>query len=83
MNPKLITLGLTTVLALAALAGTATAAEKDPTKYDCRETVRVERYFEPGSRVPGIRFVRQCPHKEQLAAGQCETSWLWGMRCKK
>lgn len=83
MNPKLITKGLTTMLALASLAVTASAAERDPTKYDCRETVRIERYNEPGSRVPSVRFVKECPHKDKLAAGQCETSWHWGMRCKK
>jgi hypothetical protein len=82
MNPKLIIQSLGIGLPLLLTALTATAAEKDPTKYDCRVTVRIERYSEPGSKIPGVRFVKECPHKAQMAAGQCETHWLFGMRCK-
>lgn len=82
MNPNRIIKSLGIGLPLFLAAFTAVADQKDPTKYDCRVTVRVERYNEPGSRIPSLRFVRECPHKDKLAAGQCETSWLWGMRCK-
>ncbi|MCG3147710.1 MAG: hypothetical protein PCFJNLEI_01151 [Verrucomicrobiae bacterium] len=68
-----------TVATNSALAG---KLPKDPTKYDCRVTVRIERYHQPGSKVPGVRFVKECPHKDKMAAGQCETHWLFGMRCK-
>ncbi len=58
------------------------AAEKDRTKYDCRETVKVRTVFRPGTKIRVPQFVKKCPHIEQQKAGQCETHWLWGMRCK-
>lgn len=54
----------------------------DPTKYDCRVTVAV-RTVKAKGRTIKLWERKECPHKDKLAAGQCETSWLWGMRCKK
>lgn len=66
------------VAANAVLAG---SPPKDPTKYDCRVTVRTERVqISPKNWI--TKFVKECPHKDKMAAGQCETSWLFGMRCK-
>lgn len=55
---------------------------KDPTKYDCRVVVgyRTEPYA--GNKPPRQTAILACPHKDKMAAGQCETSWLFGMRCK-
>lgn len=53
----------------------------DPTKYDCRVTTAV-RYVTAKGRQVKLWEVRECPHKDKMAAGQCETSWLFGMRCK-
>lgn len=68
-----------------ALDGIALAAgkAKDPTKYDCRVVVGYRRGGPTLSKSPDIQPILACPHKDKMAAGQCETSWLWGMRCKK
>jgi hypothetical protein len=56
---------------------------KDPTKYDCRETTGYKRVFIGRAKVPRHEPIYACPHKDKMAAGQCETSWLSGsMRCK-
>ena len=54
---------------------------KDPTKYDCRVVVGY-RVVNNGNKPPLKVPVYECPHKDKLAAGKCETSWFWGMRCK-
>jgi hypothetical protein len=71
-------LAVLTVLTLSsvALAGT------DPTKYDCRAVVDYKRELR-GNKVPEVIPIWACPHKDKMTAGQCETSWLFGMRCKK
>jgi hypothetical protein len=78
---------MVTMMAIAAVVAAnsvwASQPTQDPTKYDCRVTVRTERHFQPGSKVPLVRFVKECPHKDKMAAGLCESSWLWGMRCKE
>lgn len=54
---------------------------KDPTKYDCRVVVGyriIDRASKGQIKLP----IYECPHKDKMAAGQCETSWLFGMRCK-
>lgn len=56
---------------------------KDPTKYDCRVVVGYTRGVPNGSKSPNVIPIWACPHKDKMAAGQCETSWLWGMRCKR
>ncbi len=55
---------------------------KNRTQFDCREVVgyRINRT----SRNRGVQQqpVRECPHVEQMQAGECEMHWLRGMRCK-
>jgi hypothetical protein len=77
----------TAVIAIAVLTlcfgGVALAASsvKDPTKYDCRVVVGY-RIVNNGTKPPIREAILECPHKDKLAAGKCETSWIWGMRCK-
>jgi hypothetical protein len=55
---------------------------KDPTKYDCRVVVGyriIDRASKGQIKLP----IFECPYKDKMVAGQCETSWLFGMRCKK
>ena len=75
-----------TTVALGVIAATGSVlagnAPKDPTKYDCRVVVGyriIDRASKGQIKLP----IYECPHKDKLAAGQCETSWLFGMRCKK
>jgi len=64
-----------------ALGGDARAGQ-DPTKYDCRVVVGY-RTVNLGTKPPTTRQpIWECPHKDKMAAGQCETSWLFGMRCR-
>lgn len=70
------------LLALAA-GSVALAAQpvKDSTQYDCRVVVGyrvIDRASKGQIKLP----IFECPHKDQMVAGQCETSWLFGMRCK-
>jgi hypothetical protein len=53
----------------------------DPTRYDCRTVVAYEQLCPPGSKSIHRRVIRECPHEDKLAAGECETHWLFGMRC--
>jgi hypothetical protein len=75
---------IATALATFAIGGVAfaTQAAKDPTKYDCRVITGytpVNNGNKPPLRVP----VYECPHKDKMAAGKCESNWLLGMRCKE
>jgi hypothetical protein len=56
---------------------------KDPTKYDCRVIVGYKIVSPtPSNKAPSRTPIWECPHKDKMAAGQCETHWLFGMRCK-
>jgi hypothetical protein len=63
---------------VAAPTVTFASTTKDRTKFDCRETVRIE---VTGGRYRQVKFVKVCPHTEQMKAGKCVTN-IWGqMRC--
>lgn len=79
MNAKLTIALLAAMLAVPVLSF---AATKDATKYDCRKTVAVRSVKSRQGKDRVIYREKACPHRDKLAAGQCETSWLWGMRCK-
>ena len=84
MKANLKTAVIATALTALALGSVALAVQtaKDPTKYDCRVVVGykvVDRGSKPPFRLP----IFACPHKDKMAAGKCETSWIWGMRCKE
>jgi hypothetical protein len=83
MNANLKTAVIATTLLTLIFGGIALAAQnaKDPTKYDCRVVVGY-RVVNNGNKPPLRVPVYECPHKDKLAAGKCETSWFWGMRCK-
>jgi len=80
VKAALIAAGLVTF----AIGGVAFAARtaKDPTKYDCR-VVTGYRVINNGNKPPLKVPVYQCPHKDEMAAGKCESNWLLGMRCKE
>ena len=72
----------TALMALSPGSVTLTAqTPKDPTKYDCRVVVGY-RIIDRASKGQIKMPIFECPHKDKMAAGQCETSWLFGMRCK-
>ncbi len=73
-----------TVLLAMAVSNVALAAPavKDPTKYDCRVVVGY-RVIDRGSKGQIKLPIYECPHKDKLAAGKCESHWLFGMRCKE
>ena len=85
MKAILKTAAIGTALMALVFGSVAVAAqkEKDPTKYDCRVVVGYRRGGPTLSKSPDIQPILACPHKDKMAAGQCETSWLWGMRCKR
>jgi hypothetical protein len=84
MKPALKTAVIATTLLTLAFGCVALATQptKDPTKYDCRVVVG-HRIVNTGTKPPLSVPIYECPHKDKMAAGECETSWLWGMRCKK
>ncbi len=75
---KLI-LKITLLFALISMVSPAWAGDR--TRYDCRETVAV-RTVRDGVKGRAVKFIKVCPHKDQLAAGQCETDFWGRMRCK-
>ena len=84
MKPSIKVALIATALVTFAIGSGAFAAQtaKDPTKYDCRVIVgyqTVNTGNKPPLRVP----VYQCPHADKMAAGKCESNWLFGMRCKE
>lgn len=85
MKPYTLTALLVTVIAWSSLGGTALAApaKKDRTKYDCREVVGYRTEYVGRSNIPIRRAILACPHKDLMAAGKCESHWLFGMRCKE
>jgi hypothetical protein len=68
------------LVAMLGLALSTQARPKDPTQFDCRVTkiTRVASH----SKVPDLKRVKVCPHKQKLAAGQCEFVRGKGMRCR-
>jgi len=54
---------------------------QDHTQYDCRETVGRTVVRPAGRNGIQTRVERECPHAEQMVAGECETHWFKGMRC--
>lgn len=84
MKGTLKTVALATTLLTLAFGGDAFAKQtKDPNKYDCLEVVGHKRVSRGLGKVPKTETIWECPYKDKMAAGQCETSWLFGMRCKK
>ena len=84
MKANLRTAVIATALMAFAVGGVAWAVQttRDRTKYDCRVVVGYRTINR--TKPPPIReAILECPHKEQMAAGKCETSWLFGMRCKE
>ena len=56
--------------------------QKDPTKYDCRVVVGYKVLPYSGNKPPRSEPIWECPDKDKMAAGQCETD-IWGrMYCK-
>jgi len=85
MKPSIKAALITAVLATFAIGGVAFAVQtaKDRTKYDCRVVVGYST-IHTGNKPPTQKVpILECPHKEQMAAGKCETSWLFGMRSKE
>jgi len=81
-NLKTTVVGI--ALAAFTISGVAWAVQttKDRTKYDCKVIVGYKHNpyaSKPGHDIP----IWECPHKDMMAAGKCETSWLFGMRCKE
>lgn len=72
---------ITTAL-MALMLGSNTWAGQDPTKYDCRVVVGYRTEFIGKGHIARQVPILACPHKDKMAAGQCESSWLYGMRCK-
>lgn len=60
-----------------------TTTVKDPKQYDCRVVVGYRNEPYAGNKPPRRTAILACPHKEKMAAGKRETSWIWGMRCKE
>ena len=51
---------------------------KDSSRFDCRETVQVK---VTSGKYPKVKFVKACPHPEEMENGECVTN-IWGqMRC--
>jgi len=69
---------LMVVASLAASSVSVAGPTKDRTKFDCRETVRIQ---VTGTKYRKVTFVKACPHTEQRNDGKCVTT-IWGqMRC--
>ena len=84
MKAKFKTTVIATVLTAFTIGGVALGVQttKDRTKYDCKVIVGYKRNpyaSKPGHDIP----IWECPYKDMMAAGKCETSWLFGMRCKE
>jgi hypothetical protein len=84
MKANLKTALIATALIAVALGGVAlaTSTAKDPTKYDCRVVVGYQIQPYAGNKPPRSTPIWECPHKDKMAAGQCEVNWLGEMRCK-
>lgn len=74
---------LTATVLLALMSGSTANAAKDRTQYDCRVVVGYRTEYAGRGNIPVRRPILACPHKEQMAAGKCETHWFRGMRCKE
>ncbi len=62
-------------------AAAADEAPKDRTQFDCREVVSRTTTRPAGRKGARVSIQRECPHVEQMEAGECETHWFRGMRC--
>ena len=58
------------------------SAKKDASKYDCRVFAGYK-LVSRGGKIPDKVPIFVCPHADKMAAGKCEMSALWGMRCKE
>lgn len=72
---------LTVVIAGAMPAPAETMKMKDRTQYDCRVVAGYKTERIGKGNITVRRLIFECPHKELMAAGKCQTHWLFGMRC--
>jgi hypothetical protein len=84
MKTSRLSLLIAAVVALIASSGMAAPAHaaKDRTHYDCKVIVGYKT-INRGQKIPMKVPIWECPHKDLMAAGKCETHWLFGMRCKE
>jgi hypothetical protein len=83
MNRNFKTTMIVAALAAFSFSMSATAAPaNDPTKYDCRQIVGYKIVSPtPSNKAPRRQPIWACPHPDKMAAGKCQTHWLFGMRC--